>query len=152
MAYFFERIFPKKTPIKDSYYTINAVKGFFDACNHSPYTAIYELDTTYYKLRETVLFKACYLVIQCAWFFNSEHFGRHQYLEYASHYIKTGNNCQWKIIIMIKEIFCENMQELMKNEIKISPKRGTLLLICRTMVFLYSVYGMQRIRITYKSF
>ncbi len=91
MAYFFECIYPKKTPIKDSHYSVNAIKGFFDACNLSPYTAIYEVDTTYYKLRETVLFKACYLIIQCAWFFNSEHFGSHQYLDYTSHYIQTGN-------------------------------------------------------------
>ncbi|WP_417237213.1 hypothetical protein [Bizionia paragorgiae] len=90
MAYFYERIFPQDTLIEDSFYTINSVKGFFDACNHTQYTPIYELDTTYYKLRETALFNACYLIIQCAWFFNSEYFGRHQYLEYASHYIKTG--------------------------------------------------------------
>lgn len=90
MAYFFERIFPENVPLKDSYYTVDSVKGFFDACNNTPYTAIYEIDTTYYKLRDTALFRACYLVIQSVWFFNSEHFGRHQYLEYASHYIKTG--------------------------------------------------------------
>lgn len=91
MAYFFECIYPKNTPIKDSHYSVNAIKGFFDACSLSPYTAIYEVDTTYYKLRETVLFKACYLIIQCAWFINSEHFGSHQYLDYTSHYIQTGN-------------------------------------------------------------
>ncbi|MGB3343019.1 MAG: hypothetical protein WBA61_03825 [Aequorivita sp.] len=90
MAYFFERIFPENVQIKDADYCINSVKGFFDACNNTPYTAIYEIDTTYYKLRDTALFKACYLVMQSTWFFNSPYFGRHQYLEYASHYIKTG--------------------------------------------------------------
>ncbi|SDX19263.1 hypothetical protein [Aequorivita viscosa] len=90
MAYFFERIFPENVPLKDSDYCINSVKGYFDACNNTPYTPIYEIDTTYHKLRDTALFRACYLIIQSAWFFNSEHFGRHQYLEYASHYIRTG--------------------------------------------------------------
>lgn len=90
MAYFFERIFPENVPIRTADYSVNSVKGFFDACNYTPYTAIHEIDTTCHRLRDSTLFKACYLIIQSAWFFNSEHFGSHQYLEYASHYIKTG--------------------------------------------------------------
>jgi len=90
IAYFYERIFPEDVQIRDAAYTINSVKGFFDACNKTPYTSIYEVDTTCYELKDTALFKACFLIIQSAWFFNSEYFGRHQYLEYSSHYIKTG--------------------------------------------------------------
>ncbi|WP_310991943.1 hypothetical protein [Aequorivita marina] len=85
MAYFYERIFPKNA-ISDAVYTVEGVKGFFDACNLTNYTAIYEIDTTYYKLKDTALFNACYLVIQSAWFFNSEHFGRHQHITYVNHY------------------------------------------------------------------
>lgn len=89
MAYFFERIFPENVQPKDADYSLNSVKGFFDACNNTPYTAIYEIDTTYYKLRDTALFRACYLVIQSAWFFNSEHFGSHQHITYVNHYANT---------------------------------------------------------------
>lgn len=90
MAYFFERIFPENVPIKTADYSINSVKGFFDGCNYTPYTAIHEIDTTCHRLRDSTLFRSCYLIIQSAWFFNSEHFGSHQYSEYTSHYIKTG--------------------------------------------------------------
>lgn len=121
MAYFYERIFPKDTPIRDADYTINAVKGFFDACNHTQYTAIYEVDTTCHKLRDSALFRACYLVIQSAWFFNSKHFGRHQYLEYASHYIKTGEQ-------LPIEDYKYNKKDLIKQygRIDIKRKKGTL--------------------------
>ncbi|MFB9058034.1 hypothetical protein ACFFU9_14915 [Mariniflexile ostreae] len=91
MAYFFECVFPKHAQIKDADYSINSVKGYFDACNHTSYTAIHEIDTTCQKLRDTALFKACYLIIQCAWFFNSDHFGSHQHIEYVNHYAKTRN-------------------------------------------------------------
>src|SRR5690554_5253664 len=116
MAYFYERIFPRDTQIKDADYTVNAVKGFFDACNHTPYTAIYEIDTTHHKLRDTALFRACYLIIQCAWFFNSEHFGRHQYLEYSSHYIKTGEQ-------LPIEDYKYNKKDLIKQYGRIDIKR-----------------------------
>ncbi len=118
MAYFYERIFPQDTVIEDSFYTLNAIKGFFDACNHTQYTAIYELDTTYYKLRKTALFKTCYLVIQCAWFFNSEYFGRHQYLEYASHYIKTGKQ-------LPIELYKYDKGDLLRKYAKIDENRNT---------------------------
>lgn len=118
IAYFYERIFPKDTPIRDAEYTINAVKGFFDASNHTPYTAIYEVDTTCHKLRDTALFSACYLVVQSAWFFNSEHFGRHQYLEYASHYIKTGEQ-------LPVEMYQYDKGDLLRKYGKIDEKRNT---------------------------
>lgn len=121
MAYFYERIFPKDTPIRNADYTINAVKGFFDACNHTPYTAIYEIDTTHHKLRDTALFRACYLVVQSAWFFNSEHFGRHQYLDYTSHYIKTGEQ-------LPLDDYRHCKKDLIKQygRIDIKKKKGTL--------------------------
>ncbi|WP_417237622.1 hypothetical protein [Bizionia sp.] len=91
MAYFFDCVFPADIQTNDNDFTINSVKGYFDACNHTPYTAIYEIDTKCHKLRDTVLFRACYLVVQSAWFFNSEHFGRHQHITYVNHYAETRN-------------------------------------------------------------
>ena len=44
MAYFYERIFPENIQIKNADYCLNSVKGFFDACNHTPYTSIYEIN------------------------------------------------------------------------------------------------------------
>ncbi|MDR6764469.1 hypothetical protein J2Y38_004702 [Flavobacterium sp. 2755] len=88
MAYFYSEIFKDK--IKDSYYTIEMVKGFLDANNLTQYTAIHEIDVKYYKLNDAFLFKHCWLIIQCAWFFNSEHFGHHQHIDYLNHYIETG--------------------------------------------------------------
>lgn len=88
MAFFYSEIFKDK--IKDSYYTLDMVKGFLDANNLTPYTAIHEIDVKYYKLKDSYLFKHCWLIIQCAWFFNSEHFGKHQHIDYINHYIKTG--------------------------------------------------------------
>ena len=49
MAYFYSEIFTDK--IKDSYYTLTMVKGFLDANNHTPYTAIREIDVKFYKLK-----------------------------------------------------------------------------------------------------
>src|SRR5690554_5978898 len=117
MAYFYERIFPKDA-ISDAVYTVEGVKGFFDACNYTPYTAIYEIDTTCYKLRDTALFRACYLIIQCAWFFNSEHFGRHQYLDYSSHYIKTAEQLPF-------EAYQYDKGDLLRKYKRIDEKRNT---------------------------
>lgn len=88
LAYFYSEIF--KHPKKDSYYTINAVKGFLDCHNLSPYTATRELDVKFYELTDAPLFKACWLIIQSAWFFNSEYFGKHQHVDYLNHYATTG--------------------------------------------------------------
>lgn len=88
MAYFYSEIFTDK--IKDSYYQLEMVKGFLDANNLTPYTAIREVDVQFYKLEKKELFRHCWLIIQSAWFFNSEHFGRHQHIDYINNYINTG--------------------------------------------------------------
>ncbi len=88
MAYFYSEIFTDK--IKDSYYTLTMVKGFLDANNLTPYTAIREIDVKFYKLKNQHLFRHCWLIVQSAHFFNSEHFGHHQHINYLNHYINTG--------------------------------------------------------------
>jgi len=88
LAYFFSQIFKDK--IKDSYYTLEMVKGFLDANNLTNYTAIHEINVQFYTLNNAPLFKHCWLIIQCAWFFNSEYFGHHQHIDYVNHYINTG--------------------------------------------------------------
>jgi hypothetical protein len=88
MAYFYTEIFKHK--IEDSFYTLSMVKGFLDGNNLSNYTAIYEYDVVYYNLERTEFFRHCWLIIQAAWFFNSEFFGSHQHLEYLCHYLETG--------------------------------------------------------------
>ena len=88
LAYFYSEIFTDK--IKDSYYTVEMVKGFFDANNLTTYTAIHEIDVPFYKLNDAPLFKHCWLIIQSAWFFNSQYFGHHQHIDYLNHYITTG--------------------------------------------------------------
>lgn len=88
MAYFYSEIFTDK--IKNSYYTLEMVKGFLDANNLTNYTAIHEIDVRFYKLKETHYFKHCWLIIQSAWFFNSDKFGHHQHIDYVNNYINTG--------------------------------------------------------------
>lgn len=88
MAYFYSEIFTDK--IKDTYYSLEMVKGFLDANNLTTYTAIHEIDVTFYKLNDAPLFKHCWLIIQSAWFFNSQYFGQHQHIDYLNHYITTG--------------------------------------------------------------
>ena len=88
LAYFYSEIFRDK--IKDSYYSLEMVKGFLDANNLTTYTAIHEIDVKFYKLTDTPLFKHCWLIIQSAWYFNSEHFGHHQHIDYVNHYLVKG--------------------------------------------------------------
>jgi hypothetical protein len=88
MAYFYSEIFTDE--IKNSYYTLEMVKGFLDANNLTNYTAIHEIDVRFYKLKETQYFKHCWLIIQSAWFFNSKYFGHHQHIDYVNNYINTG--------------------------------------------------------------
>lgn len=88
MAYFYSEIFTDKK--KDKYYTIEMVKGFLDANNLTSYTAIHEIDVKYYPLNDAPLFKHCWLIIQSAWFFNSNYFGHHQHIDYINQYINTG--------------------------------------------------------------
>lgn len=88
LAYFYSEIFRDK--IKDSYYSLEMVKGFLDANNLTSYTAIHEIDVKFYKLNDTLLFRHCWLIIQSAWYFNSEYFGHHQHIDYVNHYLATG--------------------------------------------------------------
>ena len=88
LAYFYSEIFTDKT--KDNYYSLEMVKGFLDANNLTSYTAIHEIDVAFYKLNDAPLFKHCWLIIQSAWFFNSQYFGQHQHIDYLNHYIATG--------------------------------------------------------------
>ena len=94
MAYFYSEIFSDK--IKDRYYTLKMVKGFLDANNHTSYTAIHEIDVEFYKLKDKPLFRHCWLIIQSAYFFNSEHFGHHQHIDYLEHYITTGKKLSYE--------------------------------------------------------
>jgi hypothetical protein len=88
MAYFYSEIFTDKT--KDNYYSLEMIKGFLDGDNLTSYTAIHEIDVSFYKLNDAPLFKHCWLIIQSAWFFNSQYFGHHQHIDYLNHYITTG--------------------------------------------------------------
>ena len=88
LAYFYSEIFTDK--IQDKYYSIEYVKGFLDGHNLTHYTAIHEIDVVFFKLKETPYFRHCWLIVQSAWFFNSEHFGTHQHIDYINHYIETG--------------------------------------------------------------
>ncbi|MBG6062791.1 hypothetical protein IWX83_002592 [Flavobacterium sp. CG_9.1] len=89
MAYFYSEIFKDK--ILDRYFTLNMVKGFLDADNQSNYSAIHEIDVEFFRLCDDPLFRHCWLIIQSAWFFNSEYFGHHQYIDYINHFIRTGD-------------------------------------------------------------
>ena len=88
LAYFYSDIFRDK--IKDSYYSLEMVKGFLDAHNLTTYTVIHEIDVKFYKLIDASLFRHCWLIIQSAWYFNSEFFGHHQHIDYVNHYLSTG--------------------------------------------------------------
>ena len=89
MAFFIDKIFDCK--LKEEHYTLHMVKGFLDANNLSPYTAIHEVDVEFFQLKDNYYFRHCWLIIQSAWFFNSQHFGTHQHIEYLDHYSTTGN-------------------------------------------------------------
>lgn len=115
LAYFFNDIF--KHPKKDSYYTINMVKGFLDCCNLSPYTATRELDVKYYALTDAPLFNECWLIIQSAWFFNSEYFGKHQHVDYLNHYATTGEK-------LPTEYYKGDIQYLEKKYTNIDSQKG----------------------------
>jgi len=85
MAYFYSEIFTGK--FSDRIYTLEMVKGFLDVDNLTDYTAIHEIDVCFHKLNNAPYFKQCWLIIQSAWFFNSEHFGHHQFIDYLNYYI-----------------------------------------------------------------
>lgn len=105
MAYFYSEIFTEE--IKTEFYTLEMVKGFFDADNLTPYTAIYEIDVQYSKLKDAELLKHCWLIIQTAWYFNSEHFGHHQHIDYVNYYISTGQ----KLPIELYKYDCDYLEK-----------------------------------------
>ncbi|HET8803635.1 MAG TPA: hypothetical protein VFM72_03590, partial [Aequorivita sp.] len=118
MAYFFESIFPKGISVKNNFYTLQSIKGFMDACNHTSYTPIHELDATYYKLRHTAMFKHCWLIIQAAWFFNSSHFGHHQYIDYINHYSETEKKLSIEAYKLDKEYLEKKYRDIDKEKKK----------------------------------
>jgi hypothetical protein len=89
LAYFYGEILTDK--VKNHFYTVEMAKGFLDGDNLTPYTAIHEFDVEFRKLKKVKYYNHCWLIIQSAWFFNSEYFGNHQHIDYVNHYIKTGN-------------------------------------------------------------
>lgn len=122
LAYFYSEIFTHK--IKDSYYTVEMVKGFLDTNNLTNYTAIYEIDVPFYKLNDAPLFKHCWLIIQSAWFFNSEHFGQHQHVDYVNHYIITGEKLPIENYKYDPKYLDQKYKDIDKAETKYKPKNG----------------------------
>jgi hypothetical protein len=114
LAYFYSEIFTDST--KNQFYTLEMVKGFFDADNKTPYTAIHEIDVEFHKLTYTPLFKECYLIIQTAYYFNSEHFGHHQHIDYVNNYIATGQ----KLDI---ELYKDDKEYLQKSYTKVDEAK-----------------------------
>lgn len=117
MAYFYSEIFTDK--IKDEYYTLEMVKGFLDANNLTPYNAIHEIDVVFYKLRDATYFKHCWLIIQSAWFFNSQYFGHHQHIDFVNHYISTGEK-----LPMCNYTFDKNYLEKKYNDIDSTKEKN----------------------------
>lgn len=111
LAYFYSEIF--KDQIKDHYYTLNYVKAFLDGDNLTQYTAIQEIDVEFYKLKNGIYFKHCWLIIQTAWFFNSDAFGSHQYIDYINHFVENGDQ-------LPIELYRYNKEHLEKKYFEIS--------------------------------
>lgn len=111
LAYFYSEIFNDQ--IKDNYYTLNYVKAFMDGDNFTSYTAIEELDVEYYRLKKVPYYKHCWLIIQSAWFFNSDTFGSHQYIDYINHFVENG-------VKLPIELYKYNKEYLEKKYFKIS--------------------------------
>lgn len=126
LAYFYNEIFNDK--IKDRYYCVEMVKGFFDANNLTTYTAIYEIDVTFYKLNDAPLFKHCWLIIQSAWFFNSQYFGRHQHIDYLNHYITTGQKLPLEEYKFDKNYLVKKYKDIDSAKGKKIPIKGSLLI------------------------
>lgn len=122
MAYFFEKIFDDK--IKDAYYSLEMVKGFFDANNPTNYTAIHEIDVVFCNLKSANLDHACWLIIQCAWFFNSEHFGHHQQIDFVNHFIETGETLPIENYRFDKDYLQKKYNEVATQKEKQIPING----------------------------
>jgi hypothetical protein len=125
LAYFYSEIFTDK--IKDSYYTLEMIKGFLDANNLTTYTAIHEIDVIFYKLNDAPLFKHCWLIIQSAWFFNSQYFGRHQHIDYLNHYITTGQKLQFEHYNFDRNYLEKKYNDIDTAKTKKIPINGVLL-------------------------
>ena len=125
LAYFYSEIFNDK--IQNSYYTVEMVKGFLDADNLTNYTAIHEIDIIFYKLKEAPLYNHCWLVIQCAWFFNSKYFGRHQYIDYINHYVNTGQKLPIEQYNFDRNYLEKKYSDLDKAKVKIPVNTNTLI-------------------------
>lgn len=141
MAYFFDEIFIEEK--KDHHYSLDMVKGFLDAKNVSPYTAIYEIDVEFFKLKEAPYFDHCWLIIQTAWFFNSEHFGHHQHIDFLSYYATTGQKLPIDTYnfdpIYLEKKYLEILKSKEKNIIKDGYSlvsqwyHCTLFLVCKEL-------------------
>ncbi|TDW51580.1 hypothetical protein EV144_101256 [Flavobacterium sp. 270] len=74
---------------------IGEIKAILDACNYTPYTPIEIINNTEdVELFNSSYFTECYLIIQTAYFFGSNRFGKHPYFEAVDHYQKTGEILQ----------------------------------------------------------
>jgi hypothetical protein len=122
LAYFYSEIFKDKK--KDSYYSLEMVKGFLDANNLTTYTAIHEIDVKFYKLNDTSLFKHCWLIIQSAWYFNSEYFGHHQHIDYINHYLATGEKLPIEQYNFDRDYLEKKYNNIDKSKIKNVPING----------------------------
>ncbi len=122
MAYFYSEIFTGK--FTDHIYTLDMVKGFLDANNLTHYTAIHEIDVTFYKLNNTAYYRHCWLIIQSAWFFNSEHFGHHQHIDFINHYINTGDKLPIDSYNFDKVYLEKKYNDIDQTKIKQLPVNG----------------------------
>lgn len=122
MAYFFDEIFMEEK--KDHHYSLNMVKGFLDAKNLSPYTAIHEIDVEFFNLKQAPYFDHCWLIIQSAWFFNSEYFGHHQHIDFLNHYATTGQKLPIEAYNFDRIYLEKKYLEIQKSKEKQIKKNG----------------------------
>lgn len=128
LAYFYSEIFNDK--VKDNFYTIEMAKGILDANNLSTYTAIYEIDIEYFHLKEATLYKHCWLIIQSAWFFNSNYFGHHQHIDYVNNYINTGEKLPIELYNFDRNYLEKKYLDIDNKKSKRMPINGTSL-VCQ---------------------
>ena len=120
--YFFYEIFFEEK--KDHHYSLNMVKGFLDAKNLSPYTAIHEIDVEFFNLKQAPYFDHCWLIIQSAWFFNSEYFGQHQHIDFLNHYATTGQKLPIEAYNFDRIYLEKKYLEIQKSKEKQIKKNG----------------------------
>lgn len=122
MAFFIDKIFIDK--LKDEHYTLDMIKGFLDANNLTAYTAIHEIDVEFFRLQDHSYLRHCWLIIQTAWFFNSEHFGKHQHIDYLNHYSKTGFKLPFEHYLFDSNYLNKKYLEIDQNKQKSIVKDG----------------------------